>query len=148
MSILKIDQIAEKEIVRHSEETYPEECCGFLFGKDNGEERKIIEAIPAENIKNENRKKRFEISPEEYMGAEKYALKNDLDLLGIYHSHPDHPAIPSKHDYRQASPFFSYVISSIRKGKYVKMTSWQLDEDRRFQSETIETIDQKQLREQ
>jgi len=121
---------------QHAEEIYPNECCGFLYGQD-GDFRKVELAIKVENSKEGDRKKRFEISPTDYMKAEKFALENDTNLLGIYHSHPDHPAVPSRHDFIQAVPYFSYVILSVRNGNLQKTTSWQLDDDGRFKREKI-----------
>jgi proteasome lid subunit RPN8/RPN11 len=71
------------------------------------------------------------------MKAERYALENELELLGIYHSHPDHPAIPSEHDFRQAVPFFSYIIMSVRHGSNKRLTSWRLNDDNKFEQERI-----------
>jgi proteasome lid subunit RPN8/RPN11 len=78
-------------MVKHGEEDYPSECCGFFFGKD-GEVRKITHAERTPNIQTANRKRRFRIDPLEYRKAEKFAAENNLDFLGVYHSHPDHPA--------------------------------------------------------
>ena len=63
------------------------------------------------------------------MRAERFALANDLSLLGVYHSHPNHPAIPSIHDLKQAVPFFSYIIISVMDGKFNTLRSWQLNEE-------------------
>ncbi len=120
----------------HAEEAYPKECCGFLFGAD-GETREIDLALAAPNNQEGNQTKRFEISPVDYIKAEKYSLENEMELLGIYHSHPDHPAIPSRHDFRQAVPFFSYIILSIRDGKLARLTSWQLNDQNKFEQEKV-----------
>jgi proteasome lid subunit RPN8/RPN11 len=80
-------------------EAYPHECCGFMFGPED-DPREITMAKPAKNIREENRKRRFEIDASDYMAAEKFADENQLLLLGVYHSHPDHPAIPSEYDLR------------------------------------------------
>ena len=82
-------------IRKHGEESYPFECCGFLYGKD-GETRTINNFLRAPNSKEGDQRRRFEISPIDYLKAERFALNNKLDFLGIYHSHPDHPALPSK----------------------------------------------------
>lgn len=117
--------------------TYPHECCGFFYGneKDN---RVITKAIPVDNTKEENRERRFEISAKDYIKAEEYADENNLLLLGVYHSHPDHPAIPSEHDLRQAVPYFSYIILSIKKGKLANIMSWRLNDEARFEEEKLE----------
>jgi len=108
-------------------EDYPNECCGFLYGAE-GSVRVIHEAKPVLNKVTENRKRRFEISPKDYLAAELYAVKNDLTLLGVYHSHPDHPAVPSIHDFQQAVPFFSYIIISVSGNRVQSLRSWQLSD--------------------
>jgi proteasome lid subunit RPN8/RPN11 len=122
-------------IEKHSVEDYPYECCGFLYGAE-GNVRVIHEAKPVLNEVTENRKRRFEISAKDYLAAELYAVKNDLTLLGVYHSHPDHPAIPSIHDFKQAVPFFSYIIISVSENRVENLRSWQLS-DGHFVEEKI-----------
>ncbi len=127
---------------KHAMETYPFECCGFIFGKDQVGGRKIIEVQPATNSKQGDKRRRFEIDPLEYLKAERYALANDVTLVGIYHSHPDHPAIPSEHDLKQAVPFFSYLILSVSKERIENITSWQLDHKHQFKEEFIKIENQ------
>jgi proteasome lid subunit RPN8/RPN11 len=133
---VKISEKAWHSIVSDLEEAYPDEGCGFVFGHDNGI-RSIERAVRVVNVKKENKRRRFEISPLDYMKAEKYAAENNTTLLGVYHSHPDHPAAPSEHDLRQAVPFFSYIIVSVKEGKFDKFTSWQLNENGQFDEEDI-----------
>ena len=118
------------EIRRHGEETFPYECCGFLLGTQNGESKTLSELRSAENEKEENLERRFLITPQKYMQAERYALSQGLDVLGFYHSHPDHPARPSQFDLDHAWPNQSYIIVSIMNGKSDALTSWILKEDR------------------
>ncbi|HEU5290519.1 MAG TPA: M67 family metallopeptidase [Cyclobacteriaceae bacterium] len=124
---VRIDAKALDIIEKHGVEEYPYECCGFLYGAE-GNVRVIREAKPVLNKVNENRKRRFEISPKDYLLAERYAIEHGLTLLGVYHSHPDHPAIPSIHDFRQAVPFFSYIIISVSENEVKDLRSWQLYE--------------------
>jgi proteasome lid subunit RPN8/RPN11 len=91
------------------------------------------------NDKAENKERRFEISAVDYMKAERFADENNLTLLGVYHSHPDHPAVPSEHDLKQALPFFSYTIVSVRKNKTDNILSWRLSEKGKFSQEKIKT---------
>ncbi len=133
---LQIAEAALRVIQEHSTEIYPDECCGFLYGEEN-EVRLIQEAVPVTNCKDGDKRRRFEISPEDYMRAERYALQNNTNLLGVYHSHPDHPARPSEHDLKQAVPFFSYIIVSVMQGKVADLTSWQLSEAGQFEEEKI-----------
>ncbi len=123
-------------MLKDLEEAYPNEGCGFLYG-DDGDLRTIKEAVKVINSKEGDQRRRFEIKPTDYMKAERYADENNLKLIGIYHSHPNHPARPSEHDLKQAFPFFSYVIVSVNDGKAVDVTSWQLDENEKFYQEEI-----------
>ena len=110
----------------HALDSYPMECCGFVFGKDLPGERIITEVHTTPNNQQGDQRRRFEVDPRNYLKAERYALEKDITLLGIYHSHPDHPAVPSVHDLKQAVPFFSYLILSTEKEQVKKTTSWQL----------------------
>ena len=124
-------------MINHALETYPNECCGFIFGEDHIDGRKISEVHPTGNSREGDQRRRFEINPLDYLKAERYALANDLTLVGIYHSHPDHPAVPSEHDLKQAVPFFSYIILSVEQDGVKHITSWQLDKNNQFQEENI-----------
>ncbi len=121
-----IDQLSLLQIHKHLESAYPLEACGFLLGSDKDGKRYITEIIVAENKSAENQKRRFVIDPLDYLKAERYALKQGLHLLGIYHSHPDHPALPSVHDLEFAQPYFSYFISSIIGGSHSETKSYRL----------------------
>ncbi|HFA48038.1 MAG TPA: M67 family peptidase [Bacteroidetes bacterium] len=129
---------AQTAIVRHGEQAFPFECCGFLYGHEN-DGRFVTEAMPVANNKKGDRRKQFEISPPDYMKAEKYALGNGLQLLGAYHSHPNHPAIASAHDLALAMPYFSYVIVSVKNGKAADIKSWRLKEtiEKKFAEEKV-----------
>jgi len=119
---------AEQVIREHGEKDFPDECVGFLYGTDSAGERIIRQAIPIKNSKEGDKRRRFEISPLDYMRAETYALTHQTTLLGVYHSHPQHPAIPSEHDLKQALPFFSYIILSVLDQKADIIRSWRLNE--------------------
>ncbi len=139
MSIVLLTEEVEKNIREEGEKSFPFECCGFLFGNENSG-REIHFAKPVLNSKEGDQRRRFEISPLEYMRAEKFALENNWDLLGVYHSHPNHPAIASEHDLKVAMPYFSYVIVSVLEGKSKEILSWKLKDDKReFIQEKIGT---------
>lgn len=126
------------EIMRaHAIGTFPNECCGFFFGEIKDGNRNVSEIRPVSNSKDGDQRRRFSISPMDYLQAEKYALEQGLALLGVYHSHPLHPAIPSVHDLKQAVPFFSYIILSVYDKEVTTIRSWQLDEQSQFQEEKI-----------
>lgn len=126
-----------QKMQRHAETTYPNECCGFFYGLA-GDLRQVRVVRPVENAKEGDQRDRFQIDPKDYQKAEKYAIEHDLDLLGVYHSHPDHPAKPSEHDRKVALPWFSYIIVSVQDGAAADTRSWQLNEKRQFEEETIE----------
>jgi proteasome lid subunit RPN8/RPN11 len=110
----------------HGAETYPNECCGALIGRDG-----VVSAIYAlPNTTDEGPRRRFLVRPEDYREAERRASEAGGELLGFYHSHPDHPARPSQYDLDHAWPFFSYIIVSVLAGVSGDMTSWRLQEDR------------------
>lgn len=125
-----------ESLKNHAEDDYPNECCGFLFGEEGGA-RRITISQRTENKSEGDQRRRFQIDPKAYREAEQFALKNELDFLGIYHSHPDHPAEPSEHDRAVAMPFFSYIIISVLEGETDVVRSWRLNEERQFDEETI-----------
>lgn len=133
---LKINQEVLAQMQKHAEATYPNECCGFFYGKD-GDFRLIDLSSKVDNSKEGDQRRRFEIHPKDYMKAEQFALEHDTTLLGIYHSHPEHPAVPSEHDLRQAVPYFSYIIISVKGAKAVHTRSWKLNEEKQFIEEDI-----------
>ena len=124
----------EQSIREHGQETYPHECCGALVGK--GDIVTTVVALP--NTTEEGPRRRFLVRPDDYRVAEQRAREAKLDLLGFYHSHPDHPAKPSQYDLDHAWPSFSYVIVSVMGGEDKQLTSWQLKGDRSaFEEEQI-----------
>ncbi|MBI5913746.1 MAG: M67 family metallopeptidase [Bacteroidetes bacterium] len=134
---INIDPEAVETINRHAVEAFPDECCGFLYGHET-EGRSVTLAVPVTNSKEGDQRRRFEISPLDYLRAEQFALENDTQLLGVYHSHPNHPAIASAHDLVVAMPYFSYVIVSVIDGEIADLKSWKLrDEVREFQEEEV-----------
>jgi len=136
--MLDISETALNDMLDHAEMEYPNECCGFFYGSDSGEARVAAVAKRVKNAKEGDRSDRFEITPDDYRKAEAFAQEQDLDLLGVYHSHPDHPAEPSEHDRKVAMPWFSYIIISVRKGRTAETRSWRLNDDRRFEEETVQ----------
>lgn len=137
MKLLLSDEVTAY-MQNHAEETYPNECCGFFFG-EGGEERIVTHIQRVTNAKEGDQRRRFRIDPKDYQEAEAYADENDLSFLGIYHSHPDHPAEPSEHDRKVAMPFFSYIILSVQGGETADIRSWRLNDERLFEEEQVET---------
>jgi proteasome lid subunit RPN8/RPN11 len=123
---LSLPAPVHEAIRRHGAETYPHECCGALIGRDGV----VTEAFALPNTTGEGPRRRFLVRPSDYRAAERRASDGGADLLGFYHSHPDHPARPSQYDLDHAWPFFSYVIVSVRAGVPGDLTSWRLRDDR------------------
>jgi len=133
-----------KEIRRHGERDYPHECCGLMIGRFGREGHKeIAEIYPISNAREEEAKRnRFLIRPEELMRGERYARERGLDVVGFYHSHPDHPAEPSTYDLEHAWPTYSYIIVSVREGRATDLLSWEMEADRsKFNLEQIQSED-------
>lgn len=135
--MIKIEPVVNKKMLDDAINAYPDECCGFLFGTEENEERVISDILVVNNSKEGDKKRSFEISPKDYLKAERYAEQNNFLLLGVYHSHPDHPAIPSEHDRISAQPYFSYVIVSVLKGTETKVSSWGLNDECQFEEEKL-----------
>lgn len=123
----------------HGEATYPEEGCGFLLGtvRDGMNHVHTIQRVT--NRQATNRTRRYTITPDDYRAAQQAASKRGLDIVGFYHSHPDHPARPSETDVAKATfPGYTYVIVSVQEGTAGELTAWALASDRsRFNKETI-----------
>ena len=118
-------------IQRHGEESYPEEGAGLLLGKLQDQNRKVTDLMPLDNtFEGGKRKRRYLISPEAMIEAEERAEALGLEILGVFHSHPDHPAQPSEFDRTWAWPWFAYVITSIQNGQSENSRAWLLKEDR------------------
>ena len=127
---------AQKIIVEDAVNAFPDECCGFVFGHEDESSRRILtHAYAVRNVKEGDKRRRFEIAPHDYLDAERYAETHSLELLGVYHSHPNHPAIPSEHDRAAAQPFFSYLIISVNDKQPGAIRSWRLNDDLQFEEE-------------
>lgn len=135
--ILQINKNALELIQQDAILKYPNECCGFLFGNEHGNTRSISAVLPANNTQAAVSAHQFEIEPLAYMKAEQFALDNQLAFLGIYHSHPNHPAVPSEYDLKQALPYFSYLIVSVVEAKIQHLLSWRLSAKHKFFEEKM-----------
>jgi proteasome lid subunit RPN8/RPN11 len=135
-------ELAEK-IREHGVETYPYECCGALLGKDKESaagpdadasglrnSREVLSLCPLINRRDDSPRNRFSVTAEDVREAEKAARAQGLEVIGWYHSHPDHPARPSDFDRDHAWPWYSYIIVSVHTGVPQDMTSWRLKDDR------------------
>ena len=125
--MLAISSEVIEQINAHVEQAYPEEGAGFLIGVEGD----VKQIIPLNNAReDEARHNRFLITPEDYLKAELTADSLGLSLIGVFHSHPDCPNVPSEYDREWAQPFFSYIITRVDEGKAVNSRSWRLIEDR------------------
>ena len=126
--------ILNKEIAQgirgHGARDYPNETCGAMLGVDREPGREVRALFPLTNRRDDSPRNRFSITADDFRAAERAAKAQGLDLIGWYHSHPDHPARPSEYDREHAWPWYSYVIVSVAAGQPQDMTSWQLAEDR------------------
>ncbi len=129
------------QIRAHGESSYPEEGAGFLLGTD-GEARQVLKILTLPNRREDGaRHNRYLIAPKDYLFGELEADRLHMTLLGVFHSHPDHPDRPSDYDRDWAQPNFSYVITSVEKGKAVTSRSWRLLEDRSAFAEEALQVD-------
>jgi len=135
-------ELAQK-IREHGVETYPYECCGALLGRDLGltenavadkkshsVSREVLSLFPLVNRRDDSPRNRFSVTADDVRDAEKTASAQGLEVIGWYHSHPDHPARPSDYDRDHAWPWYSYIIVSVHTGVPQDMTSWRLKDDR------------------
>lgn len=120
-----------EQIRQHGERTFPEECGGLLLGVNENGLRVIHQVLPLENVRKDSRHNRVELDPLAYARAEREAAKRDLGVWGYYHSHPNHPAVPSQFDLEHA-PFteWSYLIVSVRDGQAQEVRAWTVRADR------------------
>ncbi len=127
---LKIGAGDAGHIHDHAKEAYHEECSGVMVGMDVEEMKIVVDVWRAENTHEDERSRRFLIDPKEYIAFDKRASERDMDILGVYHSHPDHSAEPSDYDREHAWPGWSYVIASVSEDGVEDMRSWVLKDDR------------------
>ena len=135
--MIMIDPAGRKEMINDALNSFPDECCGFFSGREDGDDRIITDIIIVNNAKDGDKRRRFEISPLDYIKAEQFADGQHLQLLGVYHSHPNHPAAPSEQDRLAAQPYFSYIIISVTENQFLDIRSWRLNDERNFVEEKI-----------
>lgn len=119
------------DIRTHGARAYPSECCGALIGVADGDSKLVRALLPLDNRREgEAARTRFLVTADDFRWAEKEARAKGLDILGFYHSHPDHPARPSDFDREHALPWYSYIIVSVAHGEPQEATCWVLADDR------------------
>jgi proteasome lid subunit RPN8/RPN11 len=140
---LNLSQQLYDQLRAHGEETYPHECCGILLGKSDAENLTVAQLMRAGNTRTDSAHNRYNIAPQELIAAQRHARKAGLDIVGFYHSHPDHPAQWSPTDFAEAHWFgCAYVITAIEKGRAQITNSFLLtgtnEEDKAFANQTID----------
>jgi proteasome lid subunit RPN8/RPN11 len=131
---LRLTDGVETAIRAHGREAYPHECCGALIGRDGV----VTATVPLPNVTDEGPRRRFRVSDRDYLAVQRAADAAGDDLLGFYHSHPDHPAEPSQYDLDHAFPSFSYVIVAVTGDTTGDLRSWLLKDDRSaFDEQTV-----------
>jgi proteasome lid subunit RPN8/RPN11 len=148
--MLRLGQSHYEAIRRHGEETYPHECCGVLLGRidDADDGTRVVTSIArAGNTRTDSPQNRYNIDPKDLIRIQREGRDRGEDIIGYYHSHPDHPAQPSKTDLAAAYwPGISYVITSVETGKAVLTNSFELEltgtdeSDKKFVDEKIEVV--------
>ena len=125
--MIRIQPDAWREMVAHALATYPHECCGAMLGTVDDARKTVRIALPLENASEGARESRYELRPADLLRADKEARDRQLDLVGIYHSHPDCDAYFSVTDLKNSCPWYSFVVLSIRKGAFDHANSWLPD---------------------
>ena len=141
--MLKLNEQVYDAIRRHGEETYPYECCGVLLGRSADSVNEVEDAVPAGNTRTDSPHNRYQIAPQELVKIQRLGRERGLDIVGFYHSHPDHPAQWSNTDFAEAHWLgCSYVITSVEKGVAQATNSFLLtgngEDDKAFKDEAVE----------
>jgi len=146
--MLKLSEQIYNALRKHGEETYPHECCGVLLGlshqnADNVDVNIVEDAVRAGNTRTDSAHNRYHIAPQELIKIQRQGRERGLDIVGFYHSHPDHPAQWSKTDFAEAHWLgCSYVITAVEQGVAQQTNSFLLtgtsEEDKSFEDETIQ----------
>ena len=133
-----------REVLRfieaHGEAAYPHEGAGLLLGYAAQEDKTVLAAFPLPNRSEAAEQyHRYLLTPDDMLSGEKSAAQRGLDVVGIFHSHPDHPAIPSAFDRDWALPWYAYLITAVEQGRAADLRAWRLKEDRSaFDAESLQ----------
>jgi proteasome lid subunit RPN8/RPN11 len=141
--MLRLSEQVYDAIRRHGEETYPYECCGVLLGRSADDLNEVEDAVRAGNTRTDSARNRYQIAPQELVRIQKMGRERGLDIVGFYHSHPDHPARWSKTDFAEAHWIgCSYVITAVDEGVAQATHSFLLtgtgEDDKAFEDEAVE----------
>ncbi len=122
--MIEIEALPWQQMVEHARATYPNECCGAMLGSVSDGQKRVVEAMPLENAAAGPQRERYELRPEDLLKADREARARKMDLVGIYHSHPDCGAYFSETDLKNSCPWYSFVVLSIQKGEFDHANSW------------------------
>jgi proteasome lid subunit RPN8/RPN11 len=122
--MIEIEEQPWRQMVEHARSTYPNECCGAMLGSLGNGQKRVVEAMPLQNASSGSQRARYELRPEDLLKADREARSRKLDLIGIYHSHPDCGAYFSETDLKNSCPWYSFVVLSIQKGEFDHANSW------------------------
>ena len=122
--MIRIESEPWAAMVAHARSTYPNECCGAMLGVIDGDSKTVRASMQLENAFEGAQAARYELRPEDLLAADKAARAKQMDLIGIYHSHPDCDAYFSKTDLQNSCPWYSFVVLSIQKGEFHHANSW------------------------
>lgn len=122
--MIEIEKEPWEQMVAHARATYPNECCGAMLGNLDGGRKLVSATMPLENASQANRRIRYELRPEDLLRADREARARNMDLIGIYHSHPDCGAYFSETDLKNSCPWYSFVVLSIQQGEFDHANSW------------------------
>lgn len=122
--MIEIEEQPWRQMVEHARSTYPNECCGAMLGSLNDGQKRVVAAMPLENTAAGSQRERYELRPEDLLQADREARSRKLDVIGIYHSHPDCGAYFSETDLKNSCPWYSFVVLSIQKGEFDHANSW------------------------
>ncbi len=137
---LRLPGTLADEIRRHGEAAYPGECCGAMVGRADGAAKEVLRLSPAVNRRTDD-PHRYLIAPDDLRQLEREVREAGQEIVGYYHSHPDHPARPSAFDAEHAWPWYSYLIVRIDRGRGADMASWVLDDERpRMHPESLDVL--------
>ena len=152
--VLKLLSEHLQSIRAHAESTYPDECCGIMLGRMGDDGKTLVEVWATENAWSAetaeayedgeveaNKRRRYAIAPQDMLKAQRKGRDRQLDIIGVYHSHTDHPAVPSECDRAWAWQQYSYIIVSVQQGQAGELRSWGLDDADQFQAEEIIKLD-------
>jgi proteasome lid subunit RPN8/RPN11 len=141
---LVLDPRHASAIRRHGEADYPAEACGLIGGAVEGDQKITVQLVPLVNRRTDSARNRYLIDPDSFRHGEERLERDGLEVIGVYHSHPDHPPVPSAFDREHAWPRLSYVIVGVNRGNATELKSWVLADGRgSFEEEQITNEERK-----